>query len=115
MTEHVRKILGNVWLRAAAKLALVVAYVPSLVIPPFVVDRILRRAADGPVKLALASYTFASYVAVCFCLLVMLGGGHLRAPRLERFALIFLVLDWLPHTVIAGLWTMALSPGGWVH
>jgi hypothetical protein len=62
----------------------------------------------------LALYVLISIAAVSVALLALLFGAHWLEPKTRKRLAIFLVLYWLPHTMVVGLWCMLDNTSAWI-
>jgi len=62
----------------------------------------------------LALYVLLSIAAVSIALLALLLGAHWLKPKARKRVAIFLVVYWLPHTVLIGHWCMLDDAAAWV-
>jgi hypothetical protein len=63
----------------------------------------------------LAIYIVISIAAVSLALLALLLGAHWFSAKARKRLSIFLVLYWLPHTVVVGHWCMFDDATAWVQ
>ena len=105
----------RLWKHRLLGFVLLIAYAPAFVIPMSTVALIYSGIANTSGSWPFALGTLGSAAAVTAALFTVIVRPRGVAPKTLFRLQIFLVVYWLPHTILVTLWHMLRSPGAWIE